>query len=72
VQQRGGRLRLGRLSGPAEVWLDGMKLAQAQAGEVALDLLLPAKAQARDLAVLLTVRAGEEFGFRDVVTVSVE
>ncbi len=72
VQQHGGRLRVGRLTGPAEVWLDGVKIAQTLAGDKTLDLLLPAKMQARDLAVLLTVPAGEEFGFRDVVTVSVE
>ena len=54
VQQRDGPAYI-RLRRPAEVWLDRGEIAQNLAGDKSLDLLLPAKMQARDLAVLPNV-----------------
>lgn len=68
VQAHGGMLDLGRLSGPAQVFLDGRAVTQAAAGTPIKLALAPATG-ARTLAVILQVAADQPFGFHDVVTV---
>ncbi|APP86080.1 beta-galactosidase GalA [Xanthomonas hortorum pv. vitians] len=68
VQTHGGVLDLGRLSGPAQVFLDGRVVAQAAAGTPIKLALAPATG-ARTLAVIVQVAADQPFGFHDVVTV---
>ncbi|ATS37707.1 MULTISPECIES: beta-galactosidase GalA [Xanthomonas] len=68
MQIRGGILDLGRLSGPAQVFLDGRAVAQAAAGTPIAVALAPAAGE-RTLAVILQVAADQPFGFHDVVTV---
>ncbi|KAB7767858.1 beta-galactosidase GalA [Xanthomonas maliensis] len=68
VQARGGVLALGRLSGPAQVFLDGHAVARARAGEP-LQLPLPPGSGPRTVAVVLQVAADQPFGFHDIVTV---
>jgi beta-galactosidase len=66
MQQRGGVLRLGRLTGKAVIYLDGHEVAHAPAG-VAINVPLAAGSSSRVLAVVLRVEAGQAFGFHDVV-----
>lgn len=67
AQTRGGSLNLGRLTGPAEIWLDGRKVADAPKDEV-VTVRLPPKAGERVVSVLMQVKAGQPFGFRNTVT----
>ncbi|WP_082496110.1 beta-galactosidase GalA [Brevundimonas sp. Leaf363] len=67
AQVRGGVLNLGRMTGPAEIWLDGQKARDAQRDEQAT-LRMPPKAGERTVAIVMAVRAGEAFGFRNAVT----
>ncbi|KGT82462.1 hypothetical protein OC00_19035, partial [Xanthomonas vasicola] len=68
MQTRGGILDLGRLSGPAQVFLDGRAVAQAAAGTPITVALAPTAGE-RTLAVILQVAADQPFGFHDVVSV---
>ncbi|WP_440976021.1 beta-galactosidase GalA [Pseudoxanthomonas winnipegensis] len=68
IQQRGGWLRLGRCTGPAQVFLDGRPVARAAAGEP-VRVPVPAGAGERTLVVILQVVAGAEYGLRDVVSI---
>lgn len=68
VQTHGGMLDLGRLSGPAQVFLDGRAVVTAAAGTPIAVALAPAAGE-RTLAVILQVAADQPFGFHDVVTV---
>jgi beta-galactosidase len=68
IQQRGGWLRVGRVTGPAQVFLDGRRVASAMPGDV-LRLPLPAGEGERVLVVIVQVAEGAPFGLRDVVSV---
>ncbi|RZJ37010.1 MAG: DUF4982 domain-containing protein, partial [Brevundimonas sp.] len=54
AQVRGGVLNLGRMTGPAEIWLDGQKVRDAQRDEQAT-LRMPPKAGERTVAIVLAV-----------------
>ncbi len=68
MQTHGGMLDLGRLSGPAQVFLDGRAVVNAAAGTPITVALAPATGE-RTLAVIVQVAADQPFGFHAVVTV---
>ncbi|MDV0437989.1 beta-galactosidase GalA [Xanthomonas sacchari] len=68
IQQRGGRLRLGRATGAVQVYLDRQRVASVAAGQPVSLRLSPASGE-RVLAVVMQVKAGAPFGFDDVATV---
>jgi beta-galactosidase len=70
VRRAGGKLVFGRLTGPAEVYVDGVKVAaKTDAAPGALTAPLAAKDGERTVAVLMTVAPGEAFGMSAPVIV---
>jgi beta-galactosidase len=70
VRRAGGKLVFGRLTGPAEVYVDGVKAAaKTDAAPGALIAPLPAKEGERTVAVLMTVAPGQPFGMSAAVIV---
>lgn len=63
VRRAGGKIVFGRLVGPAEVYVDGVKVAaKTDAAPGPLTATLPAKDGERTVAVLMTAPPGEPFG----------
>jgi beta-galactosidase len=63
VRRAGGKLVFGRLTGPAEIYVDGVKVAaKADAAPGALTAPLVAKEGERTVTVLMTVAPGQPFG----------
>ena len=63
VRRAGGKLVFGRMTGPAEVYVDGVKVAtKTDAAPGPLTVLLPAKEGERTVAVLMTAPPGKSFG----------
>jgi beta-galactosidase len=70
VRRAGGKLLFGRLTGPAEVYVDGVRMAaKTDAAPGALSAPLPAKEGVRTVAVLMTVAPGQPFGMSAAVIV---
>ncbi|MBW8891247.1 MAG: DUF4982 domain-containing protein [Burkholderiales bacterium] len=70
VRRAGGKLVFGRLTGPAEVYVDGVKVAaKTDAAPAALTAPLAAKEGERTVAVLMTVAPSEPFGMSAPVIV---
>jgi beta-galactosidase len=70
VRRGGGKLVFGRLTGPAEVYIDGVKVAaKPDAAAGALTTALPAKDGERTVAVLMAVAPGQPFGMGAPVVV---
>jgi beta-galactosidase len=70
VRRAGGKLVFGGLTGPAEIYVDGVKVAsKADTAPGPLTVTLPAKDGERTLAVLMTVAPGQAFGMGAAVIV---
>ncbi|KQV58944.1 beta-galactosidase [Caulobacter sp. Root343] len=71
VRRAGGKLVFGRLTGPAEVYLDGVRIAtKTDAAPGALTATLPPKDGERIVAVLMAAAPGEPFGMGAEVIVA--
>jgi beta-galactosidase len=71
VRRAGGRLLFGRLNGPAEIYVDGVKVAaRTDTSPGALTAPLPAKEGQRTVAVLMAVAPGRPFGMSAEVIVA--
>jgi beta-galactosidase len=70
IQERGGRIVFRSLSGRAEVWVDGERLAQkAEVGEGWLRVELSPKVGERILTVLIETRPGVSAGLSGAISV---
>jgi len=64
VATDGGTLRFARVTGRAEVWVDGARLAvKTGRAEGSIHVALPSGGQERIVTVLIEADAGESVGF---------